>query len=71
MNNNSIYYICDQIQSSPNAFHATSTLKDVLISHGFNELFESDDWGNVSEGHYFVTRNDSSLIAFSTLFMRE
>ena len=65
MNNNSIYYICDQIQSSPNAFHATSTLKDVLISHGFNELFESDDWGNVSEGHYFVTRNDSSLIAFT------
>ena len=52
------------IQSSPTAFHAVDTMKKILNEHGYKELSESQKWSIVHGGKYYVTRNQSSLIAF-------
>lgn len=54
------------IQHSPTPFHAVSTMKKMLLDTGFTELDEQQDWKCKKETAYFVTRNDSSLIAFCT-----
>lgn len=52
------------LEASPTAFHATATVQGILAEHGFTRLFEPDDWGELGPGSYYVSRNDSSLIAF-------
>ncbi len=53
------------IDVSPNAYCCTKNIKEILLENGFVELFESDNWDNLeSDGAYFVSRNDSSIIAF-------
>lgn len=52
------------IEKSPTAFHAVKTMADILRSHAFTELKENEHWKLKCAGRYFVTRNDSSLIAF-------
>lgn len=54
------------LQASPTPFHATDSMRSALLSEGFIELFEEDDWVIEEGGRYLVTRNDSSLIAFTT-----
>ncbi|MEC7894148.1 MAG: M18 family aminopeptidase [Pseudomonadota bacterium] len=52
------------LESSPTAFHAVAALKSMLLDSGFTALSEEEQW-DLAEGHnYFVTRNDSALIAF-------
>jgi len=56
------------IQQSPTPFHAVQTMVAMLEQAGFARLSESDAWQMKKQpiqGRYFVTRNDSSLIAFS------
>lgn len=53
------------IRISPTAFHATACMKGILEQNGFLELFEGKRWQLQPGGSYFVTRNDSSLIAFT------
>lgn len=55
--------LMDFIQHSPSAFHAVDQIKQRLKSEGFQELFEGEAWDVSRGGNYFVTRNDSSLIA--------
>lgn len=52
------------LQASPTAFHATHTLAMALLAAGFTQLDEADAWDLQAGQRYFVTRNDSSLIAF-------
>jgi len=52
------------IGSAPTPFHAVKSMSDLLRGSGFQQLYESDRWDGVA-GKYFVTRNDSSLVAFS------
>lgn len=52
------------IQSSPTAFHATTQIAQRLQQAGFTRLSEGDSWTLESGNRYFVTRNDSSVIAF-------
>lgn len=54
------------LNASHSPYHAVSSIKDHLTKHGFEELSERDSWnGKVSrKGKYFVTRNNSSIIAF-------
>ncbi len=52
------------IQESPSAFHAIESSKKILLQDGFSELRETQSWNLERGGKYFVTRNDSSLIAF-------
>lgn len=53
------------IENSPSPFHVIDNMKKMLKEAGFIELGEADRW-NLEEGNrYYVTRNDSSIIAFA------
>jgi aspartyl aminopeptidase len=53
------------IQNSPTAFHAVANIKKVLKEKGFCELVEGRPWNIARGGTYFVSRNNSSIIAFA------
>lgn len=53
------------IEKSPTCFQAVATMKEILEQEGYSELREKDKWNIEKGGRYFVTRNDSSLIAFT------
>ena len=56
--------LLDFLERSPTAFHAVAALKSMLLDSGFIALSEEEQW-DLADGHnYFVTRNDSALIAF-------
>jgi aspartyl aminopeptidase len=57
--------LCEFLDASPTPFHAVETMKTALVSAGFTSLAEKDSWGTLQAGKYFVTRNDSSIIAFT------
>jgi aspartyl aminopeptidase len=52
------------LTESPTPFHATQSIARRLRSAGFVQLQESEAWNIAVGGRYFVTRNDSSIIAF-------
>lgn len=52
------------IDQSPTPFHAVQTMMAKLDENGFQRLHEKASWGALAPGRYYVTRNDSSLIAF-------
>lgn len=52
------------IESSPTAFHAVKEVESRLKNKGFSRLEEQDSWKLEEGGHYYVVRNDSSLVAF-------
>ena len=53
------------IKTSPSAFHAVDTMKKAFLANGFTALAENERWNLKAGGQYFITRNDSSIIAFS------
>ena len=55
----------DFVSKTPTAFHAVKELKEILISNGYVELDERVKWNIEKGGKYFLTRNSSSLVAFS------
>ncbi|CAH6720293.1 aspartyl aminopeptidase 4 [[Candida] jaroonii] len=58
----------DFVNASPTPYHAVDTIKKELSCKGFEELKERDNWDIESlktTGKYFVTRNNSSIIAFT------
>ena len=56
--------LIDFLQASPTPFHATASLAQALQAAGFKALNESESWHTEPGGRYYVTRNESSLIAF-------
>ena len=53
------------LDASPTPFHATLNMSMMLSNAGFIKLDEVNKW-NLEEGRkYYVTRNDSSIIAFT------
>lgn len=54
------------LKDSPTPFHATDSMRNALTDAGFIELFEEQSWVIDEGGKYFVTRNESSIIAFTT-----
>lgn len=54
----------DFLDHSPVAFFAVKNMKAALEKAGFTELCESRHWDLQAKGAYYVTRNDSALIAF-------
>lgn len=54
------------IEKSPTCFHAVANVKKLLEEQGFTELKEGQDWSVEVDSGYYVTRNDSSIIAFRT-----
>ena len=54
----------DFIYRSPSPYHASRCLADFLEGAGFTRLVEEGQWSLEPGGRYYVTRNDTSLIAF-------
>ncbi|PHS69468.1 MAG: M18 family aminopeptidase [Methylophaga sp.] len=57
--------LIDFLNSSVTPFHAVLTMSQHLEQQGFKHLNELDTWGKLTSGRYYVTRNDSSIIAFT------
>jgi aspartyl aminopeptidase len=57
--------LIDFIKSSPTPFHAVATMSAMLDEEGFQQLNEAEAWSIEQPGRYYVTRNDSSIIAFT------
>ena len=55
--------LIDFLKASPSPFHATQSMARRLLAAGYRQLDERDAWHLEPGGRYFVTRNDSSLIA--------
>ncbi len=53
------------LDASPTPFHATKNMSLMLENAGFKQLSETDKWALEEGSKYFVTRNDSSVIAFT------
>lgn len=56
--------LLDFIKKSPSCFHVIQSMKKELDEAGFQEIKERDRWNLEAGGKYYVTRNDSSIIAF-------
>jgi len=48
----------------PTPYHAVADLAAMLQAKGFQQLAESDSWGHLTAGKYFIIRQDASLAAF-------
>lgn len=48
----------------PTAFHSVRRIRNELEREGYKRLYESRIWEISPGGKYYVTRNDSSIIAF-------
>lgn len=46
------------------AFHATALIVEKLEAAGYKQLKEINEWTLIPGGKYYVTRNDSAVIAF-------
>lgn len=58
----------DFVNASPTPYHAVFSVKKELELAGFEELKERSNWDNstlINGGKYYVTRNESSIIAFT------
>ncbi len=53
------------LDASPTPFHATRNMAMMFANAGFEKLDEVDDWELEAGKKYYVTRNDSSIIAFT------
>ena len=53
------------LETSLTAYHAVENAKSFLKENGFVSLDERESWNLKEGGKYFVTRNGSSLIAFT------
>jgi len=53
------------LDASPTPFHATKNISMMLENAGFIKLYEEQKWELKHGEKYFLTRNDSSIIAFT------
>ncbi len=56
--------LCDFLRHSPTPWHATSNMASRLEQAGFQRLEEKANWHLSPGKRYYVTRNDSAIIAF-------
>jgi aspartyl aminopeptidase len=56
--------LCDFLGAATTPFHAVAELAKRLRSGGFVSLAEDEAWQLTPGGKYYVTRNDSSIVAF-------
>ena len=60
----SINALINFIEKSPTAFHAVASCAEILDSQGYSRLCEGDEWKLEAGKGYYITRNQSSVIAF-------
>lgn len=52
------------LDKSPTAFQAVGEIAAMLAANGFTRLSEAEEWSLAPGGKYYVTRNQSAIIAF-------
>jgi len=52
------------ISDSPTPFHAVASMVSLLSTAGYSQLEVSSKWHLKAGGRYFITRNDSTIVAF-------
>lgn len=52
------------ISKSPTKYHAVKNVKTDLLQSGYKQLFFNSKWNLQLSGKYFVTQDDSAIIAF-------
>ncbi|MBY5931219.1 M18 family aminopeptidase [Halomonas denitrificans] len=55
--------LLDFLRRSPSPWHATANMAQRLEDAGYRHLLETDSWELVPGDRFYVTRNDSSIIA--------
>ena len=60
----SINALINFIEKSPTVFHAVASCAEILDSQGYSRLFEGNEWNLEAGKGYYITRNQSSVIAF-------
>lgn len=65
MNKHTAEELLSFIEESPTSFHAVAGMALVLEEAGFKHLYEEEPWELRPDGKYYVTRNGSSLLAFT------
>ena len=65
--NKTVKGLFDFIEKSPSQFHVVANQRKILLDAGFEELTEATSWKLKLGGNYFVTRNGSSILAFSSV----
>lgn len=58
--------LIDFIQASPSAFHVVRNIKAALHKQGFEELKMGEKWSLQKATKYFISKNDTAVIAFIT-----
>ncbi len=53
------------VEANPTVFHVVDAMAKGLEKAGFSHLDESGDWKLKAGGKYYITRNGSSIIAFT------
>lgn len=53
------------LNKNPTPYHVVESSRQMLVGNGFTELKMSEPWETKPGGNYFVTKNESTLIAFS------
>ena len=56
--------LCSFLAASTTPFHAVANMVAQLSAAGFSRLTDGAEWKIVPGGRYFLTRNDSSIVAF-------
>ena len=56
--------LIDFIDDSPSQFHVVESIKKMLVNNNFQELDIRERWALKKGKSYFVTKNNSALIAF-------
>lgn len=56
--------LCDFLRQSPTPWHAAANMAMRLEQAGFQRLEEQANWQLIPGKRYYVTRNDSAIIAF-------
>ncbi len=57
--------LCDFLSRATTPFHAVEAMSSRLAEAGFTRLHEAETWRLDAGGRYFLTRNDSSIVAFT------
>ncbi|OPJ63562.1 M18 family aminopeptidase [Clostridium oryzae] len=56
--------LLDFIYKSPSAFQVVDNVKKILNHNGFVQLNEDQKWHLSKQGKYYLTKNDSAILAF-------
>jgi aspartyl aminopeptidase len=56
--------LCRFLAAATTPFHAVAGMASELTAAGFTRLMDAADWDITPGGRYFLTRNDSSIVAF-------